>query len=105
VRTATVPRHEEPSRTARFLHSQLPMVAVGLVMVAAVGLIAIDRWRRGSLVFGVATLMAAAFRLTLPEARVGALAVRSRLFDVTSLTTVGAVIVWLAVTIDPLGTG
>ncbi|NUS42333.1 MAG: DUF3017 domain-containing protein [Mycobacteriaceae bacterium] len=97
--------HDELTRTARFVRSHLPMVAVALVIVAAVVLVGQDRWRRGASVFGVAVLLAAAFRLVLPEARVGLLAVRGRGFDVGSLTAVGTAIVVLATTIDPLGTG
>lgn len=99
------PAADELTRWARFVRSHLPMVVVTLVVIAAVVLVLADRWRKGALVFGVATLIAGGFRLLLPEARVGLLAVRSRTFDVAALGTVGAVVVLLAVTIDPLGTG
>ncbi|MBH0777487.1 DUF3017 domain-containing protein [Nocardia bovistercoris] len=81
------------------------MVVVTLVIVAAVVLVASDRWRRGALFFGGATLLAAAFRLCLPTARVGLLAVRSRPFDVATLTLLGSVIVTLAATISTVGVG
>lgn len=96
---------EEVTRWARFVRCHLPMVAVTCVMIGAVVLIALDRWRRGASVLGAAVLLAAICRLVLPEARVGLLAVRSRGFDVTALTAVGTAIVVLATTIDPLGTG
>lgn len=80
------------------------MLAVLVVIVVAIGLVLADRWRRGALVFGAATLLAAAFRLMMPTERVGLLAVRSRPFDVSALVAVGGAIVWLAVSIDPLGT-
>jgi hypothetical protein len=97
--------HEELTRWARFLRSHVPMVAVSAVIVVAVVLVAASRWRRGALVLGFAVLLAAGFRLLLPEARVGLLAVRGRVFDVAALLATGAAIVSLAYTIDPLGTG
>ena len=83
----------------------LPMLVVVLVVVVAVVLVLADRWRRGALVFGAATLLAGGFRLALPEARVGLLAVRGRRFDSAALLFVGTAIVALAASIDPLGTG
>ncbi|MBF0659963.1 DUF3017 domain-containing protein, partial [Rhodococcus sp. (in: high G+C Gram-positive bacteria)] len=41
----------------------------------------------------------------LDDSRVGVLAVRSKGFDVGALLVVGGVIVALAASIDPLGTG
>lgn len=86
------------------LRRQLPVLMVAAVVVAAVVLVLADRWRRGAFVFGIAVLVAAALRLLLTEDRVGVLAVRSRTFDVVSMALVGGAVVWLAVSIDPLGT-
>lgn len=88
----------------QFAKKNLPMLAVLVVIVVAVVFVLADRWRRGAFVFGVATLLAAVFRLTMPSERVGLLAVRSKAFDVGALVAVGGAIVWLAVSIDPLGT-
>ncbi len=90
--------------TAR-LRANLPMVAVLVVIAVAAVLVMWDRWRRGATVFGVATLLAGACRLVLTDDQVGLLAVRSRSFDTAALLTVGAVIVVLAASIDPLGSG
>jgi hypothetical protein len=68
----------------------LGMVALGLLAVA------LDRWRAGSELVGVAFCLAAAARLMLPEARVGELAVRSRVLDATVLLVIGFGIVGLA---------
>ncbi|WP_431964542.1 DUF3017 domain-containing protein [Nocardia sp. bgisy134] len=81
------------------------MVAVMLVVLVAVVFVASDRWRRGALFFGGATLLAATFRLCLPSARVGLLAVRSKPFDVGALSLLGSAIVFLAATINTLGVG
>lgn len=88
-----------------FLRCHLPMAVVVLVILIAVVFVAQDRWRRGAFFFGGATLIAAAFRLCLPTARVGLLAVRSRPFDVGALTLLGSSIVFLAATINTLGVG
>lgn len=69
------------------------LVCVGLVVVT------LDRWRVGSELLGVAFCLAAAARLSLPESRVGALAVRSRALDAAVLLVVGFGIVGLANTI------
>ncbi len=90
---------------AQFLRCHLPMVVVTLVMVVAVVFVASDRWRRGAFFFGGATLLAAAFRLCLPTAQVGLLAVRSKPFDVGALTLLGSSILFLAATINTLGVG
>lgn len=81
------------------------MVVVTAVIAVAVVLVLSDRWRRGALVFGGATLLAGVFRLFLADARVGLLAVRGKRFDVAALFALGTAIVWLAASIDPLGTG
>ncbi|OZD67835.1 hypothetical protein CH263_10450 [Rhodococcus sp. 06-1059B-a] len=86
------------------IRKNLPLLAVMVVLAAALALVLADRWRRGSFVLGVATLLAAGFRLCVPENRVGLLAVRSRGFDVSALALVGGAIVFLSSSIDPLGT-
>ena len=47
----------------QFAKKNLPMLAVLVVIVVAVVFVLADRWRRGAFVFGVATLLAAVFRL------------------------------------------
>lgn len=86
------------------IRKNLPLLAVLVVIAAALVLVLADRWRRGSFVLGVATIIAAGFRLCLPENRIGLLAVRSRAFDVSALALVGGAIVFLSSSIDPLGT-
>ncbi|MFT4042743.1 MAG: DUF3017 domain-containing protein [Gordonia sp. (in: high G+C Gram-positive bacteria)] len=83
---------------------QIPYIMVMLGVVAAAALVLFDRWRRGAFVFGCALLLGALLRALLPTSRVGLLQVRGRVFDVVSLAAVGAVMLWLATSIDPLGT-
>ena len=95
-----------PTTLLRRLYTiHLPLILIGLGLLAAVVLVAIDRWRRGTLVFGIVTIAAAVIRLVLAEDRVGVLAVRSRTFDVATLATSGALVIWLGASIESLGTG
>lgn len=93
------------SRTSRDVRRQVPILIVAGVILVAVIFVAADRWRRGAFVFGSATLLAAGIRFLLPEEQVGVLAVRSRTFDSVALFTLGTAIVWLAFSVESLGTG
>ena len=84
---------------------QWPILVVGVIFTAAFALVITDFWRRGSLLIGVGVGVAAVLRLVLPESRAGLLVVRSKGLDVTMLTVVAAAMVYIAWTIDPLGTG
>lgn len=93
------------NRWVGFARRNLPLLVVAAVVLVGIVFVLADRWRRGAFVFGIATLLAAGFRLCLRPEEVGLLAVRSQPFDVAALTLVGGTIVYLAVSIDPLGTG
>ncbi len=80
------------------------MLAVLVVVAAAFVLVLADRWRRGALVLGGAMLLAAVLRAVVSPDQVGLLAVRGKGFDVAAMTVVGAAIIALAASIDPLGT-
>jgi hypothetical protein len=83
---------------------QWPILLVGLIFVAAFGLVVAGYWRRGALVMAIGVGVAAALRLTLTEDRAGLLAVRSRGIDFATTATVSAAMLYIAWTIDPLGT-
>ncbi|MCW2695053.1 MAG: conserved rane protein of unknown function [Modestobacter sp.] len=68
-------------------------VGVGLLMVA------LDHWRRGLVVVGLALVVAALFRLLLPLPMLGFLAVRSRTIDVTLTAGAGLTIALVALTL------
>ncbi|SDX50877.1 Protein of unknown function [Modestobacter sp. DSM 44400] len=73
-----------------------------LVIVAAgtgLALVAVEQWRRGLVVIGLALVLAALLRLLLPLPRVGFLAVRSRPVDVTLTAGAGAALAVIALTI------
>jgi hypothetical protein len=73
----------------------LVIIAVG----AGLALVAVEQWRRGLVVIGLALLGAALLRLLLPLPRVGFLAVRSRPVDVTLTAVAGLTIVVMALAI------
>jgi xanthine/uracil permease len=86
------------------LRPQWPIVSVVLIFVVAFGLAAANFWRRGSLLIGIGVGVAAALRLALTEDRAGLLVVRSKTIDFTMMASVAAAMVYIAWTIDPLGT-
>jgi hypothetical protein len=83
---------------------QWPILLVGVIIVAAFGLVIAGYWRRGALVLAIGVGVAAALRLTLSDNRAGLLVVRSRTVDFLTTATVSAAMVYVAWTIDPLGT-
>ena len=83
---------------------QWPILLVGMIIIAAFGLVIAGYWRRGALVLGIGVGVAAALRLTLTDDRAGLLAVRSRTIDFVTTATVSAAMLYVAWTIDPLGT-
>lgn len=83
---------------------QWPILVVGLFLVAAFVLVAAGYWRRGALVMAIGVAVASGLRLALPDDRAGLLAVRTRTIDVLTTATVSAAMLYIAWTIDPLGT-
>src|SRR5918998_3080435 len=68
---------------------QLPLLAVLVAVAVGLGMVAIEHWRRGLLVVGLALVGAGLLRLVLPVRRVGFLAVRSRPVDVVLMAGAG----------------
>jgi Protein of unknown function (DUF3017) len=83
---------------------QWPILSVGLFIAAAFALVIAGYWRRGALVLAIGVGVAAAMRLALTEDRAGLLVVRSRAIDFVTTATVSAAMLYIAWTIDPLGT-
>ncbi|MCZ2817033.1 DUF3017 domain-containing protein [Modestobacter sp. VKM Ac-2984] len=80
---------------------QWPLLAVIVVAGAGLLLVAVDRWRPGLVVMGVALIAAATLRLLLPLRRTGFLAVRSQRIDVALTGSAGVALVVLALGIPP----
>lgn len=91
--------------TARsVLRAQWPILLVGLTFAAAFVLVGANFWRRGSLLIGIGVGVASVLRLLLSEERAGLLVVRSKSTDFMTTAMVGAAMIYIASTIDPLGT-
>jgi hypothetical protein len=91
--------------TARsVLQAQWPILLVGLIFAAAFVLVGANFWRRGSLLIGIGVGVASVLRLLLSEERAGLLVVRSKGTDFMTTAMVGAAMIYIASTIDPLGT-
>jgi hypothetical protein len=86
------------------LRAQWPILLVGLIFAAAFLLVGASFWRRGSLLIGIGVGVAAMLRLVLSDERAGLLVVRGRGIDFVTTATVAAAMVYIAWTIDPLGT-
>jgi flagellin-like protein len=86
------------------LRTQWPIVTVVLIFAVAFSLAAANFWRRGSLLIGIGVGIAAVFRLALTDDRAGLLVVRSKGIDFATMASVAAAMVYIAWTIDPLGT-
>jgi hypothetical protein len=86
------------------LRVQWPILSVGLIFVMAFVLVGAGFWRRGALLIGIGAGVAAALRLVLTADRAGLLAVRSKSLDFATMTTGAAIVLYIAATIDPLGT-
>ena len=86
------------------LRRQWPILTVAAIGLVALALVAAGFWRRGAVMIGIGVGVAAGLRLLLPADRVGVLAVRSRRLDVASMVTLSAAVLYIAWTIDPLGT-
>lgn len=88
----------------RVFRGQWPILLVGLIFLAAFVLVIAGYWRRGALVLGIGVAVAAALRIGLTDERAGLLVVRSKGIDFVTTATVSAAVLYIAATIDPLGT-
>jgi uncharacterized membrane protein len=91
-------------RTRDLARAQWPILTVAAIFTLALALVAAGFWRRGTLLLGIGVGVAAGLRLLLPDEQVGLLVVRSKRIDFATMATVCAVVVYIAFTIDPLGT-
>lgn len=77
----------------------LPLLLVLLVVAAGVVRIVMYHWREGTVLIGVALLLAAALRVLLPADRAGLIAVRGRAVDVLSYGALGVIVMAVSLTI------
>jgi Protein of unknown function (DUF3017) len=77
----------------------LPGALVAVIALVGMGLVLTQHWRRGAVLLGVALLVAAVLRMTVPAERVGLLAIRGKAVDVLCYSGFGVAMVLLAATI------
>jgi hypothetical protein len=88
----------------KVFRDQWPILVVGVIFLTAFALVVAGYWRRGALVLGIGVAVAAALRLALTDDRAGLLVVRSKGIDLVTTATASAAVLYIAATIDPLGT-
>ena len=88
----------------KVFRGQWPILLVGLIFLAAFRLVIAGYLRRGALVIDIGVAVAAALAVGLTDDRAGLLVVRSKGIDVVTTATVSAAVLYIAWTIDPLGT-
>jgi hypothetical protein len=81
--------------------SQWPIALVLAGVVAALAVVALDRFRLGSLMLAASLVLAFVLRLVLPDDRAGMLAVRSKPVDLIVLGTLAAALVVFALWVPP----
>ena len=108
-RTRTTDARPGRTRPARLtwaqVRAQWPLALVLAGLAVALGFVMFERWRRGAFVLGIVALGAAVLRAVLPNGRARLLGVRGKAFDVAFYVGTGVVVLWLAASIDSLGTG
>jgi len=85
--SATVVPLRRPGRRAWLSEWPITLVLTGVAI--AMIMIALDYFRRGSIVLSASVLLAAFLRLLLPDDDAGMLVVRSRKVDVLTLAVLG----------------
>jgi hypothetical protein len=78
-----------PLRRKRAWLAQWPITIVLIGVAISMLMIAMDYFRRGSIVLSASVLLAAFLRLLLPDTDAGMLVVRSRKVDVLTLAVLG----------------
>jgi len=81
--------------------AQWPLGVVLVGVVAALVIVALDRFRLGSLVLAASVLLAFGLRLLVPADRIGLLAVRTRTVDLIVLGTLGVTVTAFALLVPP----
>lgn len=80
---------------------QWPIAIVLLCVGASLAIVALDRFRLGSLMLAASLLLAFVLRLVLPSDRAGMLAVRSKRVDLVVLGVLAAALAGFALSVPP----
>ena len=81
--------------------SQWPIAVVLLGVVASLAIVAVDRFRLGSLMLAASLFLAFVLRLVLPDDRAGMLAVRSKRVDLVVLGVLAVALAGFALWVPP----
>lgn len=81
--------------------SQWPIAIVLAGVVVSLAVVALDRFRLGSLMLAASLVLAFVLRLVLPADQAGMLAVRSKRVDLVVLGTLAAALVVFALWVPP----
>ena len=81
--------------------TQWPIAVVLAGVVASLAVVALDRFRLGSLMLAASLVLAFVLRLVLPADQAGMLAVRSKRVDLVVLGTLAAALVVFALWVPP----
>ncbi|MFM9135574.1 MAG: DUF3017 domain-containing protein [bacterium] len=92
--------HQLRPRQRRWWH-EWPIIIVLTGVAAALVVVALDRFRLGSLILAASVLLAFVLRLVLPKSQAGMLAVRSRTTDLIVLGGLGAALAVFAFWVPP----
>ncbi|MBB5432953.1 hypothetical protein HDA36_003037 [Nocardiopsis composta] len=90
------PSRAEPGTEAPGWLAQIPYFLVLATMAAGIVVVAAAYFKRGPAIIAGALLLAAAFRILLPEERIGMLAVRGRWLDIATAVTLAVLLIVLA---------
>jgi hypothetical protein len=86
------------TRGSRLEH--IPLALVLVVVMAGLERIVTYYWRQGTVLVGLALVMAAVFRALLPGDRIGLIAIRGRGVDVLLYAGLGVLVMAVALTIE-----
>jgi hypothetical protein len=78
-----------------------PIALVLAAVAVSLFVVAVNHFRRGTVLLALSVLLAAVLRLVLPAREAGLLAVRSRLIDVLTLGGLGAGLLFFALVVPP----
>ncbi|WJZ01790.1 DUF3017 domain-containing protein [Corynebacterium freiburgense] len=93
--------NQPSSLPLRFQRVGLAIFVAGLI--AACGFLATEHWRRSTFTLGCCLLWLAGLRLSCDSETLGVLAVRSQRFDAVFCSAIGGAMMFLAGTVDSLG--
>jgi Protein of unknown function (DUF3017) len=95
-------RHAHHRGVSRLhLPREWPIAVVLAAIAVSLSVVALNHFRRGTVLLALSVLLAAGLRLALPAREAGLLAVRSRLLDVMTLAGLGVGLLIFALAVPP----